>query len=119
MMLEKYNKKGICKWLLCDDELHFQKIIYQYDEIYNTIKYYDYQNWRLQKMVYYPRNFILKCYVFNVKNSIEDETSYNINNLYIYIHLLSFLLIMNIILLIHILKINIQIMIKYTDKLLK
>ena len=85
MMLENYNKKGRCKWLLFDDELHFQKIIYNYDDIYNTIKYYNYDNWQLQKMVYSPKDIVIKCYVLYINNSNGDVNSYNIHKT-VYVH---------------------------------
>ena len=61
-LLESHtNKKN--KWLLFDDDLQYQKIIYNYHEIYTTIKDLKYSNWRLQKMLSCPAD-IIKCYVF-------------------------------------------------------
>jgi hypothetical protein len=59
-LLESPNKN---KWLLFDEDLHYQKIIYNYHEIYTTIKDLTYSNWRLQKMLSKP-TYIIKCYVF-------------------------------------------------------
>jgi len=63
-LLESHtNKKN--KWLLFDEDLQYQKIIYNYHEIYTTIKDLTYSNWRLQKIISnQPPVDIIKCYVF-------------------------------------------------------
>lgn len=85
IMIEKHNKKDKCKWLLSDEDLHFQKIIYDYESIYSTIKNYNYNNWRLQKMIYSPKDIIIKCYVLYINNSNGDIQSYNIHKV-VYLH---------------------------------